>query len=355
MAKSAVRFKDTVAAYEQLKGRILARDFSPVYLLMGEESYFIDSLAELLSTTVLGEAERAFSQYTVYGRDVEAGQVVNLCRQMPMIGSHQVVIVKEAQQMDHPERLAHYAENPSPTTLLVICYKGKTMDKRSAFYKWASKSGAVLESVRPYDSEIAGWLSQYIASKGCAIEPKALAMFTDFLGSDIAKITNELDKLLLSLPTGTKRITDAHIEQNIGISKDFNNYELCRAVLSRDTGRALMIADQLSRNPKNNPTLLTILALFGQFKSLFLYNYLLWQARYKGIPVPSDVELYRILKANYYSLQEIRQAVPRWPNKRVFAVLGLLREYDAKSKGMGAGSISDGELRRELLLKILSE
>lgn len=352
MAKSAIRFRDTVAVHDALMAQIKARQFAPVYLLMGEESYFIDSLAELLSTTILDEAARAFSQYTLYGRDVEGGQVVNLCRQMPMIGNHQVVIVKEAQQMAKPEKLALYAENPSPTTILVICYKGKTMDKRSAFYKWAAKSGAVLESVRPYDSEIAGWLTQYIASKGCTIEPKALSMFTDFLGADIAKIINELEKLLLSLPEGTRRITDLHIEQNIGISKDFNNYELCKAVLTRNTGRALLIADQLNRNPKDNPTLLTIMALFSQFKSLFLYNYLLWQARHKGIPVPPDQELYRLLKANYYSLQEIKQCAPLWPNKQVFAILGLLREYDAKSKGLGAGSISDGELRRELLLKI---
>lgn len=354
MAKSTIRFKDTVASYEQMRASIAQRNFAPVYLLMGEESYFIDSLCDCLATSILGEAERAFSQYVVYGRDVEAGQVVNLCRQLPMTGSHQVVIVKEAQQLAKIEKLAYYAEKPSPTTILIVCYKGKSMDKRSAFYKWVAKSGAVLESVRPYDSEIATWLGGFVASKGCQIDTKALAMLTDHLGSDIAKISNELEKLLISLPAGTKRITDSHIEQHIGISKEFNNYELVRAVLMRDTGRAMQIADYLARNPKENPTLLTIMALFGQFKSLFLYNYLLWQARQKGIPVPPDTELYRLLKANYYSLQEIKQAAPRWPNKRVFAILGLLREYDAKSKGLGAGMISDGELRRELLLKILS-
>ncbi len=352
MAKSAVRFKDTVATYDALVAEVKARRFAPVYLLMGEESYFIDSLAELLSETVLEEAARAFSQYTVYGRDVEAGQVVNLCRQMPMVGSHQVVIVKEAQQMSKAEKLSLYVENPSPSTLLVLCYKGKTMDKRTAFYKWAAKSGAVLESVRPYESEISGWLSHYVASQGCAIDAKALSMFTDYLGADISKIVNELKKLLLSLPEGTKRITDAHIEQNIGISKEFNNFELCKAVLSRNMGRALQIADQLNRNPRENPTLLTILALFTQFKTLFLYNYLLWQARNKGIPVPPDQELYRLLKSNYYALQELKQAAPLWPNKKVFSILGLLREYDAKSKGLGAGSISEGELRRELILKL---
>ena len=207
MAKSTVKFKETVAEYERLAGEVRARRFAPVYLLMGEESYFIDALCDLLAGTVLQESERAFSQYTVYGRDVEAGQVVNLCRQLPMMGERQVVILKEAQQMRQIEKLAYYTDKPSPTTVLVICHKEKSVDKRSTLYKGILKQGAVLESVRPRDYEIAGWLTQFIAARGCAIDPKALTMLTDHLGTDIAKISNELQKLLLSLPEGTKRIT----------------------------------------------------------------------------------------------------------------------------------------------------
>lgn len=353
MAKSAVRFKDTVATYDHLLARARERNFAPVYLLMGEESYFIDALCDFLASTILDEASRAFSQYVVYGRDLEAGQVVNLCRQMPMTGGHQVVIVKEAQQLAKIEKLAFYTDSPSPTTILVICYKGKSLDKRSALYKGIAKCGAVLESVRPYDSEIAGWLQQFVASKGCSIDRKALTMLTDHLGADISKISNELEKLLLSLPEGTKQILDSHIEEHIGISKDFNNFELCKAVITQNRERALLIADHFARNPKDNPTLLTIMALFGQFRSLFLINYLRWQTKYRGIPFPQDQELMRLTRVNnFYALTELKQCATLWPNKKLFAILGLLREYDAKSKGLGAGQISDGELRRELLLKI---
>lgn len=353
MAKSAVRFKDSVAQFERLSADIAARRFAPVYLLMGDESYFIDALCERLATTILGEAERSFNQIVLYGRDTEPGRVINCCRQMPMMGSYEVVILKEAQQMRQIEKLAYYTDKPSPTTVLVICHKEKNVDKRSALYKGILKQGAVLESVRPRDYEIAGWLSQFIAARGCAIDQKALTMLTDHLGTDIAKISNELEKLLLSLPEGTKRITDSHIEENIGISKDFNNFELCKAVLTKQSERALRIADHFARNPKDNPLLLTVMALFNQFRQLFLINYLRWQVKYKGTAFPSDAELMRLLKVgNIFAIGELKQAAPLWPNRKVFNILGLLREYDAKSKGLGAGGASDGELLRELLLKI---
>ena len=353
MAKSGVKFKDTVAAYDRLRGEITARKFAPVYLLMGEEAFFIDALCDLLASTILQESERAFNQLTVYGRDSDAGQVVNLCRQMPMMGSYQVVILKEAQQLRGLDKLSLYTSKPSPTTILIVCHKEKNADKRSAFYKGCAANGAVLESVRPRDYEIASWLQQFIAKKGLAIDAKALSMLTDHLGTDISKISNELGKLVVSLPEGTKRITDADIETNIGISKDFNNFELCKAVATRDMARALTIAEHFARNPKDNPLLVTVLALFGQFKELFVVNYLRWTTRHKGMPFPSDAELMRILKKNnVYVLGEIKQNAANWDNRRVFNILGLLREYDAKSKGMNAGGASDGELLRELLLKI---
>ncbi len=353
MAKSALKFRDSVARYEQLAAEIAARRFAPVYLLMGEEGYFIDALAERLATTVLDEASRAFNQITVYGRDTDAGQVVNLCRQMPMMGQYQVVIVKEAQQLRGIEKLSYYTQKPSPTTILVVCHKEKNADKRSAFYKGCAANGAVFESVRPRDYEIASWLQQFVKGRGLTIDQKALSMLTDHLGTDIAKISNELCKLTVSLPEGTKRITDADIEANIGISKDFNNFELCKAVLTRDMGRALMIADHFARNPKDNPLLLTVMALFGQFRDLFVVNYLRWLARHKGKPFPPEQELMRILrKNNTFVLAEIKQNAATWDNRKVFGILGLLREYDAKSKGLNAGGAPDGELLRELLLKI---
>ena len=353
MAKSALKFKDSVAQYDRIAAEVAARRFSGIYLLMGEESYFIDALSDQLAATILDEAARAFNQITVYGRDSEAGQVINLCRQMPMMGQYQVVILKEAQQLKGLDKLALYTQKPSPTTILVICHKEKNADKRSAFYKGCAANGTVLESVRPRDYEIAAWLQQFIRQKGFTIDPKALSMLTDHLGTDIAKISNEIRKLTVSLPEGTQRITDADIEANIGISKDFNNFELCKAVTGQNLEQALRIADHFARNPKDNPLLVTILALFNQFREIFRINYLRWLSRHKGVPFPSDTELIGILRMNNaYALGELKQTSARWDNRRVFRILGLLREYDAKSKGMNAGGAPDGELLRELLLKI---
>ena len=353
MAKSAVKFRDSVAEFERLQRDIAARKFAPIYLLMGEESYFIDRLSEQLGSTILNEAERSFNQITVYGKDRDAGQIINLCSQMPMMGAYQVVILKEAQQLRQIDTLQYYTRQPSPTTILVICHKEKCADRRSAFFKGCAANGVVFESVAPRDYEISTWLEQFIASKGFRIDRKALAMLTDHLGTSISKIALELDKLAVSLPVGTTQITDADIETNIGISKEFNNFELCRAVVTRDMGRALLIADHFGRNQKDNPLLVTIMALFGQFRDLFTMNYLMWLTRHKGQPFPSDVELMKILrKPSPYIIQEIKQQCVLWPNRKVFQILGLLREYDAKSKGLQSGGAPSGELLRELLLKI---
>ena len=253
MAKSTIKFKDCVARFEELKSEIKRGQFAPIYLLMGEESYFIDELCNLLSSSILSPAEQAFNQLTVYGKDSEAGQIVNLCRQMPMMGSYEVIIVKEAQQLRQIEKLSHYTSKPQKSTILIICHKEKSVDKRSAFYKQCNSPGEVFEAIRPRDYEIGPWLSDHIASKGCSITPKGLAMLTDHLGTDISKISNELTKLLVSLPEGTRQITEAHIEENVGISKEFNNFELCKAVVMRDVKRALTIAEHFARNPKDNP------------------------------------------------------------------------------------------------------
>lgn len=356
MAKSTLKFKDSVAAFEALSAEITARRFAPIYLLMGEESYFIDALCDQLSSSILTPAEQSFNQITVYGKDSDAGQVVNLCRQMPMMGSHEVIILKEAQQLRQIEKLTHYTSKPQPSTILIICHKEKSLDKRSALYKQCQKEGVVFESVRPRDYEIGPWLTQFIQSKGLSIVPKAVQMLTDHLGCDVAKLSSEIDKLMLALPVGTKSITDQHIEQNVGISKEFNNFELCNAVAVWDVERAMRIADHFARNPKDNPLLVTVMALYSLFRDMFIINYLRWLAKYKSQPMPSEGELMRILKkSNPYAVRELSQQSTRWPNRKVFTVLGLLREYDSKSKGIDTGGMNDGELLRELLLKIFMQ
>lgn len=237
MAKTAVRFKESVAEYERLRKEIAARRFAPIYLLMGEEGYFIDSLCDALASTILTPAEQSFNQITVYGKDTDAAQVVNLCRQMPMMGSHEVIIVREAQQLRNIEKLSLYTSKPQPSTILVVCHKDRSVDRRSAFYKQCAAAGVVFESVRPRDYEIGPWLTSFIASRGLKIDAKAVQMLTDQLGCDISKISNEVDKLLLALPEGTRSVTDAIIEQYVGISKDYNNFELCNAVAAQQIER----------------------------------------------------------------------------------------------------------------------
>lgn len=355
MAKSTMKFRDTLSELARITKLVEQQNYSPIYLLMGEESYFIDQLCDKLDGAILSEAERSFNSVTLYGKDSEVGQVINCCRQMPMMGGRQVVILKEAQQLRAIEKLSLYTSKPSETTILIICHKEKTLDKRSQLYKHCAAKGVVFESIRPRDYEIAPWLSEYIASRGCQIDHKALAMITDHLGTDLSKVTGEITKLLLSMPEGATRISDDDVERNIGISKEFNNFELCRAVMTRNFSRALMIADYFAQNPKDNPLLLTVMALFGQFKQLFVYNYLMWLTKFRNAASPTDNDLMSKLNIrNIYAIGELRQAAPLWPNKRVFAILGLMREYDAKSKGIDSGGASDGELLRELLLKIFT-
>ena len=353
MAKSTGGFKESIANFHRISQEVTARRFAPIYLLMGEEGYFIDRLCDQLANGILSEAEKAFNQIVVYGKDSECGDIINFCKQMPMMGNYQVIIVKEAQQLRQIDKLSLYAQAPSASTILVLCYKEKSLDKRTQLYKLIAQKGVVFESLRPRDYEIGPWLSDFIRSKGCTIDAKALGMITDHLGADIAKISNELDKLLTFLPAGTKVITADHVEQNIGISKDFNNFELTKAISAKDTGKALLIADHFARNPKDNPLVVTLSMLFTHFQRIFMLNYQRWLAKNRGVSMPPDPELARMLKLpSPFFLNEYKQAATLYPNRKVFQILGLLREYDLRSKGMNNGSTEDGELLRELLLKI---
>lgn len=353
MAKGTIRFSDCEADFRRLCSEIDAGRFAPVYLLMGEEPYFIDALCERIASKALPEAERAFDQIVLYGRDSDGGTVASYCRQIPMAGSREVIIVKEAQRLDKLEKLASYTAAPLASTVLVICHKEKNADKRLQLCKSCKAKGVVFESVRPRDYEIKGWLTGFVRSRGLEISPSSADLLVSHIGTDISRIDNELTKLSVSLPAGTKRITDDDIEQYIGISKEYNNLELCRAVTDRDMKRSLEIADRLSQNPKEYPLLLTISALFGNFREIFIVNYLMWQSRHRRVPFPSDGELMGLVKAGSpTAIQRLKATAAKWDNRKVFGVLGLLREYDARSKGVDTGGVSDGELLRELLLKI---
>lgn len=356
MAKT-MKFSDCLADYNAIMADIKARRFSPIYLLTGDEGYFIDAICDSLSASILNEAERSFNQITVYGLDGNPGNIVNMCRQMPMMGSYEVIIVREAQQMQKLENLVHYTSSPQNSTILIVCYKnkeqGRGIDKRTAFYKSCVKNGRVFESVRPREYEVDQWLTSYIENTGYKITAKALSMLKEHVGMDIGRMAREINKLSVSMNEGERVINDVHIEQYVGVSKEFNNFELNDAVLKQDVARAMRIADHFAHNQKSYPVTLTITVLFGLFQQLFLLNYHMWQSRKKGVPFPADMDLMRSIRANnIHALRELKANVGRWDNRRVFRILGLLREYDAKSKGIDSGGLDGGELLNELLLKI---
>lgn len=355
MAKSGkINFRESVEQFHALAADIRQGRFAPVYLLMGEEPYFIDRLSDLLAGSILNETEKAFNQTVVYGKDTEGGAVVNLCRQMPMMGGKMVVIVKETQQLKKLEQLANYTQQPIDSTVLVICHKGKNVDKRTPLYKSCREKGAAFESVPPRDYEIGGWLGDFVRSKGLAMDAKASAMLVDHLGADIGKIANELDKLATSLPEETKTVTADHIEQYIGISKDFNTFELTKALSEKNLAKAMRIADHFARNPKDNPFVVTVSMLFNHFQRIFILNYQRWLAKKEQRAMPSEMELSRMLKLPApFFLKEYQLAANHYPTPKVFVIFGLLREYDLKSKGVASGSADDGEILKELLLKIM--
>ncbi|MFC2109224.1 DNA polymerase III subunit delta [Bacteroidota bacterium] len=327
----------------QIVSDIKEGNAKPIYFLMGEESYYIDKISEYIEQNVLSEEERGFNQMVLYGRDVAVEDVVSNAKRFPMMSEKQVIIVKEAQDLSRSiEKMVSYAENPLESTVLVINYKYKIIDKRKKLYKAISKSGVVFESKKMYENQVADWIRKVLNGKGYQMEPKAAQMLVEFLGTDLSKISNELDKLMLILPKGTI-INPVHVEENIGISKDFNNFELRKAIGNRNILNANRIINYFSNNPKNNPTVMTISLLNSYFTQLFMYH---------GLKDKSKANVAKNLGVNPYFVDDYVIAGRNYPMRKVSQIIGLLRDADVKSKGVGA-NISQGDLLKELLFKIM--
>ncbi|MDG4715457.1 DNA polymerase III subunit delta [Winogradskyella sp. YYF002] len=317
----------------------------PIYFLMGEEAYYIDKISDFIEDNLLDEAEKGFNQMVLYGRDVTIDDIVSNAKRYPMMAERQVVIVKEAQDLSRTiEKLASYAENPQPTTVLVVNYKYKKIDKRKALYKAINKNGSVVfESKKLYDNQVPDWIRRVLKGHGYDISPKAAQMLVEFLGTDLSKVNNELDKLKIVLPKGTQ-ITPEHIEENIGISKDFNNFELRKAVGERNIVKAHQIAKYFADNPKDNPMVVTVALLFNFFSQLLHLH---------GMTDKNPRSVASALRVNPYFVNEYLTAARNYPMKKVSAVVALLREFDVKSKGVGANAVPQGDLLRELLVRIM--
>jgi DNA polymerase-3 subunit delta len=347
MAK--IKFKDTAANYERILADLQHKKYRPVYLLMGEEAYYIDQISNYIAQNVLSEAERSFNQLILYGKDITVQQLTDTARRFPMMASRQVVIVREAQNLKDVELLEAYVKQPPATTLLVLCYKGKTVDKRTSFYKQAAKNGEVLETVKLYDNELIAWITGYLHKKNCVIDPKTSAILAEHLGADLNKITNELDKLFTLLPEGNKRITAEHIEKNIGISKDYNTFELNSALSKRDVLTANRIVQHFAHNPNEYPMVVTISTLFMEFSRILKLHFL--KRKYGRQAAQGNIAT--ALGIHPFFVRDYEQAIGNYSVGKTLQVISLLREYDMRSKGFNNGAATHGDLLRELVFKIL--
>lgn len=318
-------------------------NIKPIYFLMGEEPYFIDQISDFIEEIVLTEDEKGFNQVVMYGRDSSVEGIIENAKRFPMMCEKQVVIVKEAQDLSRTiEQLEEYAEHPQPSTVLVLCYKYKTLDKRKKLYKTLQKNGIVFESKKLYENRIASWIKNRLNEQQYQIEPKATLMLVEFLGTNLSKIDNELNKLQSILPKQTT-ISPIDIEKNIGISKDFNNFELTKAIGVKEVVKANRIINYFAQNSKSNPLVMTLSLLHMFFTKLLIYH---------SLKDKSTSNIVKFLKINPYFASDYVTAAKNYPMRKVSEVIDLLHKADVRSKGVG-GTTSHSEILKELLFKII--
>ena len=324
---------------------IKAGKIKPIYFLMGEEPYYIDRITEYLENSLLSEDEKGFNQIVLYGRDTSIDEIVANAKRFPMMAERQVVIVKEAQDLAKTiDKLEAYAQNPQLTTVLVFAYKYKTLDKRKKVTKTLEKHGLVYESKKMYENQVGQWINRVLQGRGYSIEPKANAMLVAFLGNDLSRIANELNKLEIILPKGST-ITPNHIEENIGFSKDFNVFEFRKAIGEGNKAKAHQIATYFAQNQKENPMVVVNGQVFSFFSALLQYH---------GLKDKSPGNVAKTLKVNPYFVNDYIEASKRFPMRKVSGIVAALRAIDVKSKGVGANNLNDTELYKEMLLSIFT-
>ena len=336
--------KKDYSTYEQIFTDLRKKAYSPVYFLMGEEPYYIDLISDFIQNNVLGEAEKEFDQTILYGKDVEISTVINAAKRYPMMGQQQVLIVKEAQLIKNWDDLVHYFKNPQNSTILVFCYKYGTPDKRKKWFVDLEKIAIIFESSKLRDYEIGNWITKYAKSKNVAIEDKAVAMLSEYLGTDLSKIAHELEKLVITKPANMSSITPDLIEKNIGISKDFNVFELQAALINRDVLKANRIIRYFAENKKANPLVLVLSQLFKFFSDLMIFHYL---------PDKSQGPAASELKINPYFVKDFQKASQVFGAWKTMNIITYIRETDARYKGIDNPSTDEGDLMKELIFKIL--
>jgi len=331
--------------FEELQENIQNGNFCPVYLFQGEEAYYIDQLTDLLIEKVLDDSERDFNQYIFYGMDTDVGTIINTCKRFPMMSERQLVVVKEAQGLKNIDDLIYYVKQPLHSTVLVINFKHGKLDGRKKLSGEIGKIGIVFESKKLYENQIPAFITNYLRKRNVKIDAKSAQMLTDYLGNDLSKLTNELEKLILILPAEKAVITSELIEQNIGISKDYNNFELQKALANKDILKANRIALYFEQNPKNNPIQQTLGALFTFFSNLMICHY----ENNKSRPNLMSVLGFR----SEIQIDDYMPALKNYKPGKTMQIISLIRECDAQSKGVNNVSIPDGYLLKELVYKIM--
>lgn len=315
-----------------------------VYFLMGEESYYIDSITETLLELFMTESEKEFDLAVVYGKDTDMRQVISLARQYPMLAKYRVVLVKEAQEIKDMDTLSIYLEKPMPSTILIVNYKNGSLDKRKKLASELDKTAVLFESKKLYENELPGWICNFAKTKGLGIDDRTAELLAEYLGSDLGRIVGEIEKLSITMPKGENRITAALIERNIGISKEYNDFELQSAIVTKNVLKANKIVLYYSKNPKGNPLIKTVALLSSFFSNLMLYHYLIDKS-------PGSVA--SELGVAPFRVREFSEAAKNYNALKTMNIISLFRAYDAKAKGFECKSIPDSELLKELLYKIM--
>lgn len=337
--KSAVSFKSVMSGLEDGK-------FAPIYILMGEEPYYIDQICDFISNNALSEDQRDFNQTVVFGADVTAAQVADMARRYPMMADRQVVIVKEAQALKHWEQLEHYIEKPQPTTVLVICYKNGTIDGRRKIVSMAQKVGVVFTSNKMREQDLPSFVVTYLRQYGIGIDNKSSQMIADHIGSDLNRMTSELDKLRLSLKPDENEVTPELVEKNIGVSKDYNPFEMRNAIVNRNVEKANRIMKYFCSNPKSGGPYIILPQLFSYFQNLMIAYYAPDKKN------ENAVAQYLGLKSGWAARDYI-YGMRNYQGRKVLEIISKIRETDAKIKGIGKGNATDSDLMQELVFFIL--
>lgn len=319
--------------------------FSPVYFLMGEETYYIDLITNLLEQKVLNNDERSFNQTVLYGKDTSVDEIISVCKRFPMMSKYQLVIIKEAQDLSSKlDNLDSYMLNPMLTTILVINFKYKSIDKRKKIYKSIKKYGLILESKKPYENQLSSWINNNLKEKGYKIDFKAAQMLVDYLGCDLKMINNQLEKLSLLSPKDNF-INPELIEHNIGISKDFNVFELRKAIGTKNLKKALQISDYFNNNQKTYPVTYVLGSIFNYFIQIFQLH---------SIKNKSESNISNTLGINKFFVSEYQKASVLYPMKKISKIISLIKDTDLKSKGFKSSNSTNQRLLDQLIVEIIS-